>query len=154
MSFINGYAMVSRDEDDHYFCHDCLPDSVFIGELTHQFYLAHDQKKDQYWIGDITCHGGKDDIVWRFPIKPEKDPMNLVDEPEDEESPLWDQNIEWIRNIEANAEFSFKFEPTRGHEITESFLKAGWNQDDHGYLLLYIFHNAAVLIEQYEQRNK
>jgi hypothetical protein len=140
--------------EDQDFCNLCLPNSIQIGDLTNQFYLAYDKEKDQYWFGDKRLHGGKDDIVWTFPIKPKKDPLNLIDEPEDGNDPLWDETIEWSREIDKAVGDTFKFEPSIAYEIVVSFTEKGWKQDDHGYLLLYIFHNAALLIEQHEQRTK
>lgn len=130
-----------------YFCIDCKPNWELIGEFNQLYFLVRDITTDQYLIGDISEHAQS---IYTFPFKPKRDPLNLTDELEDGNDPLYDKQIEWIRFVE-EYEDSFVFAPNIGKELYDAFTESGWKQDEHGYLFLYIVHKAAVLIDLHEQ---
>lgn len=136
-----------RGEAEWYFCTDCRPTWKFIGEFNELFYLVFDEYAGTYRIGDIKGHA---DTVYDFPVKPTKDVLNLVEEPEEDNDPRWDEQGVWVDLVLSN-EKTFRFDPKTGYDIYDAFTKGGWKQTTHGHLYLYVVHTAAVLIEKYEQ---
>jgi hypothetical protein len=133
---------------DWYFCINCKPKWELIGEFNELYFLVRDTETNQFLIGDASEHAY---AIYTFPVTPTRDPLNITDEMEDGNDPMYDKQSDWITNHREN-ENTFVFAPTIGWELYEAFTKSGWRQDVHGDLFLYIIHHAAVLIENHEQR--
>lgn len=134
------------EDHDGLCCQQCKPDIRVCGQFDDTFYVAVDIKTNEYWIGDAEGHA---DLIYKFPMKPDRDPLNMIDEMEDGNDPMYDRQIDWIRKWQEHYD-TFVFNPSTGHHIYEQFTKRGWAQDTHGDLFLYVVHVAAVMIETYE----
>lgn len=138
------------ENNGDYICETCYPDLKIYGEVIPDHYLAYDESKNEWWLSNSSYH--HDCLIFKFGAKPELDPLNLIDEPENKNDVLYDQSSKWIDEINLYSD-TFIFNPITGHALVEAATQKGWKREVHGFLLLYIVHQSAELIKNYETKN-